>query len=82
MRVKDREIAKRSLGMQSRASNVRLLQIAAYTSWTKRKLDEGVSDVLIAHLDSTAIWLVPEDISTFDVKEFGEMLSDLQEVLV
>ncbi len=81
MNEEDREIAKRSLDMQSRARDVPLNQIPAYTSWSKRKLEEGISEALIAHLDSMAMWLVPEDVSTVGDEEFEELLSDLQDSL-
>jgi hypothetical protein len=74
----DTVIAKRSLDMQSRARDVPLVQIPAYIPWSRRKLTEGASAALIAHLDSTAMWLLPEDIATIGDVEFDEMLTDLQ----
>jgi|JI9StandDraft_1071089.scaffolds.fasta_scaffold29482_5 hypothetical protein len=75
----DREIARRSLDMQSRAHDVPLLQIPAYAPWSKKKLDDGVSEALIAHLDSMSMWLLPEDISAVGAEEFEDLLSELQD---
>jgi hypothetical protein len=79
MNDSDGEIARRSLDMQSRARDVSLLQIPAYAPWSKRKLDDGVSEALIAHLDSMTMWLLPEDISAVGAEEFEDLLSDLQD---
>jgi hypothetical protein len=75
----DREIARRSLDMQSRARDVPLLQIPAYAPWSEKKLDDGVSEALIAHLDSMSMWLLPEDISAVGAEEFQDLLSELQD---
>ena len=72
-------IAKRSLDMHNRARDIPLLQIPAYRSWSKRKLDEGVSEAIIAHLDATAMWLLPDDIATVTDADFDDLLEDLEQ---
>ncbi|MEZ6133820.1 MAG: hypothetical protein R3C53_02810 [Pirellulaceae bacterium] len=74
----DHATAERSLDMQSRARDVPLPQIPAYQEWSRRKLNEVVSAALIAHLDATAMWLLPEDIAAVGDDEFDELLSDLE----
>jgi hypothetical protein len=50
----------------------------AYTSWSERKLREGVSPALVAHLDAMAMFLLPEDIPGIDDTIFDELLSELR----
>ncbi|WP_182869992.1 hypothetical protein [Stieleria mannarensis] len=74
----DEEIARRSLDLQKRARDVPLTQIPGYMEWSKQKLADGVSDALIAHLDATSMWLLPEDVNSVSTDDFDEMLDDLK----
>ncbi len=79
MSDEDSTIAKRSMDFQVKARDIPLPQIEAYRSWSKRKLDEGVNAALIAHLDATAMWLLPQEITTVGDNEFDELLEELQQ---
>ena len=79
MQDDDASIAKRSLEMQKHARDIPLLDIPAYRSWSKRKLNEGVSEAIIAHLDATAMWLLPEEIATVTDDDFDELLEDWEQ---
>ncbi len=73
----DREIARRALDFQARARDYRMMDIPGYMEWSERKLDEGVSDTLIAHMDATSMCLLPEELNEVTEQDFDDMLSDL-----
>ncbi|NHZ42051.1 hypothetical protein [Massilia aquatica] len=77
----DKEIALRVQHLQSSGRDVPLMQLPGYIKWSERKLDEGVSPELIAHLDSITMFLVPEEEQTVGIDEFEELLEDLIEQL-
>jgi len=74
----DEEIARRSVDRQNRARDVPLIQIPGYMEWSQRKLAEGESEALIAHLDATSIWLLPEEVESTSTGVFDEMLEELK----
>ncbi len=74
----DKEVARRALDFKARARDYRLLDIPGYMAWSRRRLREGVSPALIAHLDSTSMCLLPEDLPTVSEDSFEEMLEDLK----
>lgn len=74
----DREIARRSLDLQSRAHDFRMIDLPGYMDWSKLKLVEGESPALIAHLDATSAWLLPEDAAKMTSQDYEEMLDDLK----
>jgi hypothetical protein len=74
----DREIAKRALDLQARGRDYPLGQIPAYRSWSERRLREGESPALIAHLDATSIFLLPEEVTSVKEQDFEDMLADLK----
>ena len=74
----DREIARRALDYQARAQNYPLMSIPGYMEWSKRKLDEGESPALIAHLDAMGMTLLPEEIADAVESDFEEILADLK----
>ena len=74
----DREIARRALDMQNRAREFRMMDLPQYVSWSKRKLAEGESAALIAHLDAMSMSLLPEDAPQKAESDFDEMLRDLK----
>ncbi|MDB5323460.1 MAG: hypothetical protein JWN40_5091 [Phycisphaerales bacterium] len=73
----DREIARRALDLQTRGRDYRLVDIPGYMAWSQRKLKEGVSDALIAHLDATDMWLLPEDVANVKETDFDDLLETL-----
>ena len=77
----DEEIARRSLDLQKRARDIPLTQIPGYLEWSKQRLAEGESAALIAHLDATAMWLLPEDVDSVSTDDFDEMLNDLKSTI-
>jgi hypothetical protein len=76
--MEDREIARRSLDFQARSRDYRLLDIPGYLEWSRRKLEEGESYALIAHLDATSMCLLPEEVSQVREQVFDEMLDELR----
>ena len=75
---RDEEIAKRAVEHQQRARDIPMTQIPAYQEWSKRKLGDGEAPALIANLDATAMWLMPEEIHCVTNDLFDEMLADLK----
>lgn len=73
----DQEIARRALDLQNRAKDVPLMQIPGYMAWSEKKLNEGVSEALIAHLDSMSMWLTPDDLVAVDEATFEDLLEDI-----
>ena len=73
----DRDIARRALDMQVRARDFRLLDLPGYVAWSKRKLAEGQSEALIAHMDATCMCLPPEDVENISVHDFEEMFEEM-----
>jgi hypothetical protein len=74
----DREIAHRALDFQARARDYGVSELPGYQAWTERKLEQGESPALIAHLDATSMWLLPEDAEKITEQDFEDMLDDLR----
>ncbi len=74
----DREIARRSLELQTRACDFRLMDLPGDMTWSERKLKEGESPAYIAHLDATSAWLLPEEAANMTERDFDEVLTDLK----
>lgn len=77
----DRESAQRSFDFQSRACEFRMVDLPNYIAWSTRKMAEGESESLIAHLDATAAWLPLADAARMTDKDYDEMLAELKEAL-
>jgi hypothetical protein len=77
----DKEIARRALDFQARARHYRLLDVPGYKEWSNRRLREGVSEALVAHLDATGVTLLPEEVSKVTEEAFEGMLEDLKSEL-
>lgn len=54
------------------------MQLPGYMAWSEKKLDEGVSEALIANLDARSIFLLPEEDATIGISIFEELLEDLK----
>lgn len=74
----DNEIARRALDFRARARDYRLFDIPGYREWSERRIREGVSPDLIAHLDATSMCLLPEDVASVKEEAFEELLEDLK----
>jgi hypothetical protein len=74
----DREIARRAIEFQKTAKDYRMLDVPGYTSWSERKLNEGESADLIAHLDAMAMCLTPADLKAVSESSFEELLAELK----
>jgi len=74
----DDEEIRGALDFQAREQRYPLMKIPAYRAWSKRKLHEGVSAALIAHLDATSIVLLPEEVDKIMENTFDEMLDELR----
>lgn len=75
----DKEIATRALDFQQRAKEYRLPELPGYEEWADAQLASGVSEALIAHLDSMTMTLFPEELTTVSTSEFEELLADLRD---
>jgi hypothetical protein len=74
----DREIVQSALDHQARARDFRMLDLPGYLEWSKRKLADGESEALIAHLDSMCTWLLPEEAGKMTVEDYDDLLDDLK----
>lgn len=74
----DAEIARRVLGLQTSARDIRLVEMPAYEQWSKRKLQEGESPALIAHLDAMSMFLLPDEAAAVTEDVFEALLDDLR----
>jgi hypothetical protein len=74
----EKQVARRALDFQARARDYRLMDIPAYREWSERRLAEGISEALIAHLDATSMCLLPEDVSSVTEETFDEMLEEFK----
>lgn len=78
MESNDREIARRSLDLQARARDFRMMDLPGFMDWSERKLAEGECPSLIANLDATRMWMLPEDFGKITGFDFEEMLKELK----
>ncbi len=60
-------------------SDIRIVDLPGYMNWSNEKLDSGGSADVIADLDSTCIWLSPDEISGITVQDFEEMYQEIIE---
>ena len=74
----DREIAEQAKDFQARARDYRLMDLPGYMAWSKRRLIEGESAELMANLDATGMWLLPEDVEKITEADFEDLLSELK----
>jgi hypothetical protein len=74
----DREIARHALDVQARARDFRMQGLPGYLEWSERKLAEGESDALIAHLDATSAWLLPEYAANMTEQDYEKILEGLK----
>ncbi len=77
-RDEDREIARHAADVQARSRDYRMMDLPGYMAWSERKLDEGESDALIAHLDATSAWMLPEAAAAMTAADYDELLADLK----
>lgn len=75
----DRELARSALRLQEEGKDYPMMKVPGYAAWAQRKLDEGESPALIAHLDATSMFLLPEELGSVGEEAFEELLQDLRE---
>jgi hypothetical protein len=75
----ERELVARSLDFQARARDFAFMELPGYMAWSERKLAEGESEALIAHMDCSNFWLLPEEAAEIEVSFFDEYLEELRE---
>lgn len=75
----DSEIAQNVQNLQNNGRDVPLMQLPGYVTWSEKKLAEGVSEALIANLDSRSMFLLPEDELTIGGEDYEELLEDLKD---
>lgn len=80
-RMDDQERVRRALLLEKEGRDYRMMDVPGYTAWSERKIREGESGALIAHLDATSMWLTPDGLSAVSEAEFEEMLEDLKETI-
>lgn len=73
-----KDIALRAQAMQTRGRDFGLIELPGYEAWSNRKLTEGESPALIAHLDAMSMFLLPEDVSDVEEADYEELLEDLR----
>ncbi len=73
----DKDIGLRALDFQKRAKEYALTELPGYDEWSELQLDSGVSEALIAHLDSMSMTLLPEEVPQVSTSAFDELLDDL-----
>ena len=74
----DRGIARKSLDLQSRGRDYALVTIPVYMAWSKRKLNGGVSEALIDHMDAMSMFLRPEEVEGVTEAELDDLLEDVR----
>jgi hypothetical protein len=74
----DRELARRGLDFEARAKDYPLTQLPGYMAWSERKLAEGESAALIAHLDAMSMCLLPEQVDQMAESDYEELLDELR----
>ena len=62
-------------------SDIRIVDIPGYMEWSNKKIESGGSADLIANLDSTCMWLSPEEINEVTINDFEEMYQELVDEL-
>jgi len=77
----DRKIGRRSLDLQARAKDFRLMDLPGYMEWSKRKLAEGELPGNIASLDAMSVWLLPEQAAIMNANDYEELLAETKEGL-
>jgi hypothetical protein len=55
-----------------------MVDLPGYMDWSSRKLAEGESEALIAHLDATSSSLLPEDAANMTEIDYDVMLAELK----
>ncbi len=73
-----REMARRGLDIQARAKDYPFMKLPGYMDWSRRKLAAGESPALIAHLDATSMYLLPEEVDALTEVDYEELLDDLR----
>lgn len=77
----DREIARHAVELHARAQDYRLMDLPGYMEWSERKLKAGESPALIAHIDATSMWLLPEETVQVTEADYNEILDELKDSL-
>jgi len=55
------------------------MELPGYMAWSERKLGQGVSGALLAHLDAMSMFLLPEEAAAVSDAAFEELLADIAE---
>jgi hypothetical protein len=74
----DRETARHALDLQERSKDYRIVDLPGFMEWSRRALAKGVSDALIAHLDATSLWLLPEEAAKMTETDYDKLLDELK----
>jgi hypothetical protein len=74
----DRELVRQASDYQARSRTYRMMDLPGYMAWSSRKLAEGESEALIAHLDANSAWMLPEEVARMTDKDYDGILDDLK----
>ena len=79
--INDRDIALRVQDLQARARDYGFMELPGYMAWSERQLLAGGNETLIAHLDASSMWLLPEDAAALGEADHEAWLAELREEL-
>ena len=71
------EIALDASQIQEQAREYPLVTLRGYEEWSRQRLEDGVPERLIAHLDGRSMTLLPEQAARVTARDFDAMLADL-----
>ena len=71
------EIALHAPQLQEQVREYPLVTLRGYEEWSWRRLEDGVPESLIAHLDGRCMTLSPEQADRITERDFDAMLADL-----
>jgi len=73
----DQEIAVHATQLHEQAREYPLVTLRGYEEWSWQKLEDGVAESLIAHLDGRSMTLSPEQAARVTERDFDALLADL-----
>ena len=79
--MNDRDIAQPVQDLQGRSREHRFMELPGYMAWSERQLLAGGNETLIAHMDASSMWLLPEDAAALGEADHEAWLAELREEL-
>ncbi len=75
----ERELVQRNLEMQQGGRDFALIELPGYSQWAERKIEEGESEAVIAHMDSMSMFLLPEEAEKVSEQDFECLLEEIRD---